>query len=553
MPARTPAAPPADTPPGATTTRTPAGGQPAEPGPRRRHAAHRSLTATTVLGRVLLLGVVASVVVWIAPVLVAQERWVGLAGLLLAAAALAAVYSTSRLVPAKYLLPGTLFLLALIVYPIVATVQLSFTNFGDGKRGSKDDAVASIVGSSVEQLPDSPTYGLTVATRGSVTDGPFTFFLVDAATGEVSRGDTGGLVDVDPAEVRVEEGRVVEADGYTLLTPREVNAAGAAVQELTVPTDDGAIRAQGVARAFEGRTALRYDEAADRIVDTRTGESYGTGVVGGSEFFVKADGSPAFAQSWLQGVGLSNYERIATSDVITKDFLRIFAWTVAFAALSVGLQFAVGLGLATVLDDTRIRGQRIYRSLLILPYAIPAVIALLVWSSFWNRDFGLVNTVLGTDLDWLGDPWLAKVAVIVTNVWMGAPYMFILCTGALQSVPAELREAAVVDGARAFTAFRTITLPLLMVAVAPMLVASFAFNFNNFNAVYLLTAGGPYPPDNPSAGATDILISYTYRLAFGGSGAQFGFAAAVSVLLFTVTAVLAALQFRATRALEDVN
>ena len=502
MPARTPAPPQAQAP-------SPVPDAP----PARARAAHRgarrSLSASALLARVLLLGSVAAVVVWMAPVLVAQQRWTGLAGLLLGAGALVAVYATSRAVPAKYLLPGTLFLVALVVYPVLATVHMSTTNYGDGKRGTKEDAVASIVGSSVEQLPDSPTYALTVGTRGSATEGPFAFFLVDAATGEVSRGDSGGLEPVDDGEVEVRDGKVVAAEGWTLLTPREVNAAGAAVQELTVPTDDGAIRAQGVARAYEGRTALRYDEAADRIVDTRTGESYGTGVVGGSEFFVRADGTPAFAQSWLQGVGLSNYERIATNDVVARDFLRIFAWTLAFAALSVGLSFAVGLALASVLDDPRIRGQRIYRSLLILPYAIPSVIALLVWSNFYNRDFGLINEVLGTDLDWLGDPWLARAAVVLTNVWMGFPYMFVVCTGALQSVPKELREAATVDGARPLTAFRTITLPLLLVAVAPLLVASFAFNFNNFNAIALLTAGGPYPADNTSACAPDILLRYT--------------------------------------------
>jgi arabinogalactan oligomer/maltooligosaccharide transport system permease protein len=143
--------------------------------------------------------------------------------------------------------------------------------------------------------------------------------------------------------------------------------------------------------------------------------------------------------------------------------------------------------------------------------------------------------------------------VILTNVWMGFPYMFVVCTGALQSIPAELREAAKMDGASALMAFRKVVLPLLLVAVAPLLVASFAFNFNNFNAIQLLTEGGPFRPDNPQAGATDILISYTFRLAFGGSGAQFGFAAAISVLLFMITAVIAASQFRATRVLEDVN
>ncbi len=242
-----------------------------------------------------------------------------------------------------------------------------------------------------------------------------------------------------------------------------------------------------------------------------------------------------------------------TNDRIAADFVRIFIWTLAFAVLSVGLTFLLGLALAATLNDSRIRGQRIYRSLLLLPYAIPGVIALLVWSNFYNRDFGLINQTLGLDINWFGNVWWARTAVLLTQLWMGFPYMFVVATGALQAIPADLKEAASIDGAGPFTAFRRIVFPLLLVAVAPLLVASFAFNFNNFNAIQLLTEGGPFSADNPAAGGTDILISYTFRLAFGGSGAQFGFAAAVSVLLFMITTVIAASQFRATRSLEEVN
>ena len=116
-----------------------------------------------------------------------------------------------------------------------------------------------------------------------------------------------------------------------------------------------------------------------------------------------------------------------------------------------------------------------------------------------------------------------------------------------------MTSAALVDGASGFAGFRRVTFPLLLVAVAPLLVSSFAFNFNNFNAIYLLTGGGPFSPENPTAGGTDILISYVLRLAFGAGGAQIGFASAVSVVLFVLTGIIAALQFRATKVLEDVN
>ncbi|GAB2694961.1 ABC transporter permease subunit [Thalassiella azotivora] len=531
------------------TSRDPSVAPPAEP----LHSRGRSSTVTVVLVKVAVVAVLATACLALTPVLLAAEQWLGLAALWGGTLLVLAVYSTRRLVPLKYLLPGTLLLTAFIVYPIALTVQLSFTNFGDGHRGTKDEAVASIVGSSVTQLPDSRAFTLTVGTTGSPTEGPFTFFLVDQDTGDAFSGDAEGLEPLDGGDVTVADDRVTEVPGFTLLTPRQVNEAGAAIQDLAVPTDDGAIRPLGTNRAFEGVTALRYDEAADEIVDTATGTRYPVGVVGDSEFFVDGSGRPAFSQSWLQGVGTSNYERILTNETIREGFLRIGAWTLVFALLSVGVSFAFGLGLAIALDDARIRGQRLYRSVLVLPYGVPTVVALLVWSNFYNRDFGLINELTGLDVNWLGDPTLAKAAVVITNVWMTVPYFFVVSTGALQAIPSDVREAAAMDGASGWQTFRQVVLPLLLVAVAPLLVASFAFAFNNFNAIQLLTEGGPFPPDNPQAGHTDILISYVMRLAFGGSGAQLGFAAAASVLLFVITAVIATIQFRSTRVLEEVS
>ncbi len=141
----------------------------------------------------------------------------------------------------------------------------------------------------------------------------------------------------------------------------------------------------------------------------------------------------------------------------------------------------------------------------------------------------------------------ARVAVLLVQLWLGYPYMFLVATGALQAIPRDLTEAAAVDGAKPFQAFRAVIFPLLLVALAPLLIASFAFNFNNFNAIYLTTEGGPFPPDNPQLGATDLLITYTYRLAFGAQGAQYGFAAAVSIFIFLIVAMISIVGFRRTR------
>jgi arabinogalactan oligomer/maltooligosaccharide transport system permease protein len=171
-----------------------------------------------------------------------------------------------------------------------------------------------------------------------------------------------------------------------------------------------------------------------------------------------------------------------------------------------------------------------------------------------NDEFGIVNQTLHTDIPWLFDPTWAKVSCILVNVWLGFPYWFLVCTGALLAVPDELTEAARVDGAGPFQVFRKVTLPLLLVATAPLLIASFAFNFNNFNNIYFLTGGGPYEVSQTVAGSTDILISYTYKIAFqGGSGAQYGLAAAVSIFIFFIVAGISALSFWRTRALEEIR
>jgi len=509
------------------------------------------VAAVTV--RVLCLGTMVGTAAALTPSLIADHRWVFLAIVWAVIAVVLSTYATARAIPAKYLIPGTVLLVLFVVTPVLATLQLSTTNYGDGTRGTKAETIASIVGNSVVQTPDSPKFALTVATTGSPATGPFTFFLVDAKSGDVYSGTEGGLKQLSADAVTLAGGFVTGAPGYTMLTPIQVNAAAAKLKEFTVPTDNGAIRQRGLREAYEGRTALRYDKSADAITDTTTGVRYTVARQGDREYFVDPAGKRLADQSWRAGVGLDNYRRAFTDQRILSGFGKIFVWNVVFATASVALTFGVGLAIAVMLNDRRVRGQKFYRSILLLPYAIPGFISILVWSGFYNQDFGLINQLTGLHVNWLGDPWWAKAALLLMNTWLGFPYMFLVATGALQAIPPDLKEAASIDGAGGLTGFRRITFPLLLVGVAPLLVASFAFNFNNYNVIQLLTGGGPFTPDNPNAGATDILISYTVRLAFGGGGAQLGFASAIATLLFVITAVMAAAQYRATRGLEEVN
>jgi ABC-type sugar transport system permease subunit len=237
----------------------------------------------------------------------------------------------------------------------------------------------------------------------------------------------------------------------------------------------------------------------------------------------------------------------------------IITWNFAFAFLSVATTFALGLTVALIFNDRTLPGRRLITTLLLIPYTIPSLISVMVWRGLLNPELGVINRTLeslfGWSPAWFTDPFWAKFAILSINLWLGFPYFMLVCSGALQSIPTEIYGAAEVDGANSWQRFRNITFPLLLVAVGPLLVASFVFNFNNFNIIFLFNGGGPpIAGASTQAGHTDILISYVYNLAFsGGRDAQYGFAAAITMIIFVVVAVITLLQFRFTRMWEEVG
>ena len=502
------------------------------------------------LATILLLGPVAAIAVWAAFPLIDRGHWIALGVLAATTAGLFYLYLTPRHVPAKYLVPGTLFLLVFQLFPVLYTASTAFTNFSDGHRGDKRDAVVAIQTASVTRVSGSTEYALTVATTGDPATGPLSFLVTDPTTGRVSAGDAGGLRDLPTGSVTVNPaGRVTAAEGYTILGGSQASARSAEITGLAVPTAGGAIRSQGLTRAYEGRAGRAYDAGCDCVREAATGKVWTADEAEGA--FIAADGE-RLAQGWRVGVGLANVTRLLTDPAVSGPFSRTLVWNVIFAVASTGGTFVLGLGCALALHSSRVRGRGLYRTLLVLPYAMPSFAMLLVWRDMFNTDFGLINSLSGLDVDWFGGATSARLAVILVQLWLGYPYMFLVATGALQAIPAELTEASRLDGASAWQSLRRVTLPLLLVALTPLLISSFAFNFNNFNAIYLTTDGAPFAADNPANGATDLLITYTYRLAFGGSGAQYGFAAAVSVFIFVIVAVISAVSFRRTRRQEEV-
>jgi len=494
---------------------------------------------------------VLALLTFVAVELTRDGAWLAVIGVAFVAMAVLAVYGTKGAVPMKYLFPGLIFLVALQIWPIAYTVQTSFTNYGDGHKISKQESIDSIIANSVREVQGAPRYKLSVAVKdgSDIATGDAVFLLTDPQ-GKTLVGDLTGLKNLSDGVEKAPNGKITKAAGYQILSAIQVNARKD-LNDFAVPTSDGGgIKRVGLSEAFEGKATVSYDKSSDTLTNSVTGQKY----VPKDATWAPANGQgEAFSQGWKEGVGLDNYKDVLTDQTLRAGFLKIFIWNVAFALLSVASTFLLGMLLALLLNDPRLKGKAFYRSLLILPYALPLFVTALVWASMFNQDFGLINQITHLDIDWIGDPWAAKAAILITNLWLGFPYTFIVCTGALQSIPGDVLEAAKIDGASALRTMRSIIMPLLLVAVGPLLIASFAFNFNNFGLVYLLTKGGPFEADNSSIGSTDLLITYAYRLAFSGVRPDFGLAATVSVFIFAIVALMTYQGFRYTKALEEVN
>jgi ABC-type sugar transport system permease subunit len=289
------------------------------------------------------------------------------------------------------------------------------------------------------------------------------------------------------------------------------------------------------------------------MIDQQTGEVFKS--IEGT--FTSAAGqklSPGFAAT----VGARNYRALFTDPALRSTFVQVFLWTVIFAIMSVLLTFILGMFLAIVFDVPEMPLRAPLRSLLLIPYTIPAFVAVPVWVGLLNPQFGIISQMIGMITGgwvppWFSDPFWSKIGILAIQTWLGFPYMFVVVTGALQTLPHDIYEAADLDGASAWDKFQALTFPLLLVTVGPLLVASFAFNFNNFVVIDLYNRGGPPMPNVPTpVGYTDILATYTYRIAFGASGvSDYGYASAITIMIFLILFIITQLQFRFTNMLEE--
>lgn len=486
--------------------------------------------------------------------LIGEGRVIVAGALLIVTVLINAVFLSDRLYPLRWLVPGLILMLLMVVYPAVYTFYVAFTNYSDGHLLTKEQVIAQF-----EQEyyipPDSPTFAWH-AYRSP--DGRYLLWLTDPQGRHFTGSPDEGIKPVQPDDPRFgspdADGLPVNIGEYARLDRIQVVQYLSELQHLRIGAGQDEVRIASLNAAPLVRYKYRYDPIRNVLIDQEQGIVYQS--VQGT--FTAPDGttlSPGYATL----IGAQNFVRAFTDPEIRNPFLSVFAWTFAFAGLSVLLTFGAGLGLALVLNDQSLPLKGLFRTLIIIPYTIPGFISTLVWVGLMNPYYGPVNLFIqhltGISPQWFSDPTLAKIAVLFVNTWLGYPYMLIVSLGALQSIPSDLYEAAEIDGGSRFQQFRHITLPLLLVAVGPLLIGSFAYNFNNFTVIDLVTEGGPPRPGTSTpAGHTDILISYTYRLAFsGGRGADYGFAAAISVFIFLIIMTITILNFRFTRMLEETS
>jgi multiple sugar transport system permease protein len=232
-------------------------------------------------------------------------------------------------------------------------------------------------------------------------------------------------------------------------------------------------------------------------------------------------------------VGIDNYLFLVKDD----RFWNAFGNTVYFTALSVTLELLLGLGIAVLLNR-RFKGKGLVRAVVLIPWAIPTVVSAKMWEWIYNTDFGILNFLLGVKVNWLGSPLWAMNAAVFMDAWKTTPFVVILLTAGLQVIPRDLYQAAAVDGAGGCAVFRRITLPLLMPVVLVVLIFRTLDAFRVFDAVYVLTGGGP-------ANTTETLSIYAYKVLF--QTLQFGYGSTLSIVVFLCVGALSLLYIKKLR------
>ncbi len=469
------------------------------------------------------------------------------------------VYLTNVAFAYKYLFPGLAGMAIFVVFPILYTIQIGFTNYSSSNLLTFEQSTAYLLDRFVPG--ESGAYSFTLHRDGA----EYRLKLVPKHD-EEDEADAARKKELDarsyvslplallaptpPPEVKVVPLKEASWQENEPLPVSEVIKQRGVLAKLRIRLPDNTVLSYSGLREFAPLEPVWKKNPDGSLTQTKTGEVFKPNHDIG--FYESASGERAIP-GFKVNIGLGNYARMVYDVNFRGPFFSIFVWTVVFAGMTVLLTLVVGCTLAVLLNWEALAGRTIYRTLLFLPYAVPGFISILVFKGLFNQNFGEINyilhTLFGIRPAWFADPFLAKVMILIVNTWLGYPYIMVLCTGLIKAIPSDLYEASAIAGAKPLDNFFKITAPLIVKPLTPLLISSFAFNFNNFVLIWLLTGGRPdYLNTKVPAGTTDILVSYTYRIAFQDSGQNFGLAAAISTVIFFLVAILSMANLRLTRA-----
>ncbi len=454
------------------------------------------------------------------------------------------IYASRASLAWKYLFPGVAGMLVFVALPLLYTVQIGFTNYSSSNLLTEERARAYLLDQTEADESQSMSFTLHRSGAGVV-------IALSAAEGSATAGSiVSAAIPTDAAAptgpVRLQPGAAPSGEPLPL---REIIALRPLLMPLTLQMPEGRTLSYAGLREFGVVKPLWREGAQGSLTNQISGATYQPNRTTG--FFENAQGE-RMQPGFRVNIGFANYARMMFDADFRGPFLSIFVWTVVFAGLTVLFSTALGMTLAVVLNWEALKYRTLYRTLLFLPYAVPGFISILVFKGLFNQNFGEINAILdavfGIRPAWFADPLLAKTMLVIVNTWLGYPYIMVLCTGLIKAIPGDLYEASALAGAKPLTNFFRITVPLIIKPLTPLLISAFAFNFNNFVLISLLTDGRPdYLNTKLPAGTTDILVSYTYRIAFTDAGQNFGLAAAISTLIFFMVAIMSWMQLRVTR------
>jgi len=521
---------------------------------RRTEAAHPLKWPATALAALATLWVVFRIYAAGQPVLAACA--LGLCGLGFF------VYLSNIAFAYRYLFPGLAGMAIFVAFPLVYTVLIGFTNYSSSNLLSFERATAYLLeqttaaegsGYSFTLHADGAEYRVLLAPRHEEEDEEDEAKLAALRAASFVSPPLALLKPDQPVDLTLLPLKQASYQPGEALPLSQVLKHRQLLSRLKLKLPDGTLLSYAGVREFSPLEPVWKPNGDGSLTQAKTGVVFKPN---GNTGFYESPTGERVQPGYKVGIGFGNYGRMVNDPDFRGPFFAIFLWTVGFAGLTVVCTLVVGFTLAVLLNWEALRFRGVYRTLLFLPYAVPAFISILVFKGLFNQNFGEINTILSTVLGvrpaWFADPTMAKMMIIIVNTWLGYPYIMVLCTALIKAIPADLYEASAIEGAGPWTNFTKITLPQIIGPLTPLLIASFAFNFNNFVLIALLTNGRPdFLNTKVPAGTTDILVSYTYRIAFQDSGQNFGLAAAISTIIFFLVAMLSMANLRLARVNEE--